>query len=116
MACTRQECIKIQQDDEMELRKIINEDDDEFENYMLWHCSVEGCHDLSPGKTSILCQNCHKIWVCQHHAGNGHMKCEEDDIEIDGVPEGSYGDGTCIPCATKIQSQVKMREKHNSRQ
>lgn len=58
MDCKEEACVRRCR----EMREGMGRTDEE--DFLPFHCSVEGCHDISLGKTSHQCLLC-EDWVCQ---------------------------------------------------
>lgn len=78
MTCTNETCIKYWKelvgDEEEIVRKVENMTSSEYRgltpidhDFIPFHCTESGCHDVSLGKTSFPCEYC-MYWVCQDHA------------------------------------------------
>lgn len=60
-------------------------------DYWYYHCTIDGCHDISLGKTSFCCEDC-GAWICQ---GCSDTKMKDYD-----------GDGTtfyCLDCVSFLE-------------
>lgn len=69
--CKEKKCIELYS---QEMEDVSDSDDMDFH---FFHCSVEGCHDISMGKTSFHCVECGK-WICQGCAEKKSIEVDDD--------------------------------------
>jgi len=60
-------------------------------DFHYFHCSIEGCHDISMGKTSFPCGRC-GVWICQ-------------GCSVEHMKDTFLGDLCCLNCCKKSKKK-----------